>query len=271
VAPGSYGGVAPAPGGANRTPLYIAVAVVVVAAVVGLVVVLAQGSDDDPGPGPATTSTAPGPGDTTTPATTAGGGLPGETIGAIGDLEVADSGFSTYRGFSGAAGSYGVVITNTGKETVTNFTVKVAIYDEDDTVIGSHPQTVAKLAPGQKLGMGSSISDDLSGGIGKLKVTFDEGFGSAVPEGTFTVSDVAMKTTDYGTDVSFKVASSYRQDLENLSSFAVFRDAGGQIVGGANGSVALVPAGGRANGTVTAIDTVPAAESADVYVDKGYF
>jgi len=255
-------------GGSNRTALYVAVAVVALAAVVGLVVVLAsRGDDGGPSTSGTTTSTTSGE-----PATTAGsGGEPGKTTGAVSGLKVAESGFSTYRGYSGTAGSYGVVITNTGREPVTNFTVKIAIYDKNDTVIGSHPQTVAKLAPGQKLGIGNPVTDDLSGGIGKLTVSFEEGFGTAVPEGAFTVSDVAMKTTDFGNNVSFKVASSYKEDLENIASFAIFRDAGGKIVGGANGFVALVPAGGRANGTVDAFDVIPTATRADVYVDKGFF
>jgi hypothetical protein len=258
-------GVAPGGGGSTPTALYVAVAVVVLAAVVGLVVVLASRSGGGGSPTSATTTNT-----SARPATTAGRD-PGETTGAISGVKVAESGFSTYQGFSGTAGSYGVVITNTGREPVTNFTVKIAIYDKSDTVIGSHPQTVAKLAPGQELGIGSSITDDLSGGIGKLTVSFEEGFGTAVPEGAFTVSDVAMKTTDFGNDVSFKVASSYREDLENIATFAIFRDAGGKIVGGANGYVALVPAGGRSNGTVSAFDVIPTAKRADVYVDKGFF
>ena len=45
----------------------------------------------------------------------------------------------------------------------------------------------------------------------------------------------------------------------------------GKIIGGTYGLVDMVPAGGRANGTLTSYEPVPGVETAEVWVDQGFF
>ena len=88
----------------------------------------------------------------------------------------------------------------------------MAIYDLNDTVVGTNNHMVAKLAPA-RLGIGYDINDDVSNGISRLDVAFEEGYGDSVPEGAFPVSEVATTTDEYGTETTFTVASSYTVDL----------------------------------------------------------
>jgi hypothetical protein len=82
---------------------------------------------------------------------------------------------------------------------------------------------------------------------------------------------VSTSTDEYGTDTTFTVASSYGVDLESPYAYAIYRDASGAIIGGTYGFVDMVPAGGRASGTVSSYEPVPNVASAEVYVDQGFF
>jgi hypothetical protein len=270
---GPYGG--PAPQSPNRTPLFIGLGVVVAIAVIGLIVAL-SGGDDEPsetGNRPQVTVTEP---EVTTldPTETTDGGSSGTASSGTTEIEglaMVDNGFSVAEDDSIVEGSYGIIIENQGDELVTNFSVEVAIYDLNDTVVGTNSHMVAKLAPGERLGIGYDISDDVSNGIDRLEVGFEEGYGDSVPEGAFSVSDVATTTDEYGTETTFVVASSYTVDLDSPYAYVIYRDAAGKIIGGTYGIVDMVPAGGRANGTLTSYDPVPNVATAEVWVDQGYF
>jgi hypothetical protein len=278
-APGPYGaspyggvpGQAPSP---NRTPLFIGLGVVVAIAVIGLIVALSAGGDDDETASPPDTSIEAPEVTTVEPTeTTEGGSVGGATEGTntVEGLAMVDSGWSVAADDSIIEGSYGIIIENQGDELVTNFNVEVAIYDMNDTVVGTNNHMVAKLAPGERLGIGYDISDDVSNGISRLEVGFEEGYGDSVPEGAFTVSEVATTTDEYGTTTTFTVASSYTVDLDSPYAYVIYRDEAGKIIGGTYGLVDMVPAGGRANGELTSYEPVPNVATAEVWVDQGYF
>ncbi len=268
--PSPYGGMPPGaqpPGTQNKTPLYVAIGVVVAAALVGLIVVLA-GGDDEPSASTTTTEQTPDtPDDTTassvTTDTTAdpGGGGGGST--AVDGLEASESGFSNT--------GYGVLITNTSDEDRVNFTVEVAIYDTNDTVVGSDSHSVGRLNAGDTLGIGYDITDEVPNGVGRLDVSFEEGFSAEAPAGTFTVSEVATTSDEYSTETTFTVESTYEVDLESTYAYAIYRNAAGDIIGGTYGFVDLIPAGGRATGSVRSYEPVDGVETTEIYVDQGYF
>jgi hypothetical protein len=249
---------------------------VVAIAVIGLIVALSSGGDDgdDEASSPPTTSEAPTTTATDSPETTTDSGSVGsasEGTTEITGLAMVDSGWSVAENDDIVEGSYGIIIENQGDQLVTNFSVEVAIYDLNDTVLGTNSHQVAKLAPGERLGIGYDINDDITDGISRLEVAFEEGFGDSVPEGAFTVSEVSTTTDEYGTATTFVVASSYTQDLESPYAYVIYRDAAGAIIGGTYGFVDMVPAGGRATGEVTSYEPVPNVATAEVWVDQGYF
>jgi hypothetical protein len=259
----------------NRAPVIVAAGLLLTAAAIG-VIVARFGGDDGNATDPSPASDAPPavsePGDGTTTSdasdetysTTAG------TAAPIDGLAVVDSGFSTYEGFDGPAGSYGLIVENTSDQPITHFTVQVVVYDTDDTVVGSNDHTVAVVNPGARLGLGAEISDPLPNGIGRLDVRTERAEGDPVPRGAFTVADVSTSSDEFGVYTTFVVSSSYDVEFELSHAYAVYRDAEGQIVGGANGLIDLIPRQGRANGEVTAFEVVPNVARAEVYVDPGF-
>jgi hypothetical protein len=282
-APDGPGGVPPTPPSGpasrelNRTPVIVAVGLLLTAVAVGVIVARLGGDDGgaaDPSPG---TGAPPGgsePDDGRTTTTDAPDGTTTTTAGpaeAVDGLEVVDSGFSTYEGFDGPAGSYGLILENTSDQPITYFAVQVVVYDTNDTVVASYDHDVAVVNPGARLGLGAEVSDPLPNGIGRLDIRTEEGGGDPVPQGAFTVADVATSSDEFGVYTTFIVSSSYDVEFELSYAYAVYRDAAGQIIGGANGLIDLIPPGGRATGEVTAFAVVPNVARAEVYVDPGFF
>jgi hypothetical protein len=280
---GPYGVPPQGSGAANRTPLFVALGVVAAAVLVGLIIVLSGGGDDDPETeetrstestsGQSTTTTGGGGGSTTTTAAPGGGGGGGGGTSGVESVEVVDSGFSMTRDFADdLIASYGFVLENTGTEDQTDLQVSVALYDADDTVVGSGTHTIAILRAGESIGMGDTPLDALSADVATMEVQVGEsGFpATSVPDGTFSVSGISVSSDEYGTEAAFTVESTYSEQVDSPYVYAVFRDAGGAIVGGGFSFLDFVPANGRVAGTVTSYTTLPDASTVEVYVDQGY-
>lgn len=271
--PGAPGGYPPGPGG-NRTPMFVAIGALAAVALIGLILVVSNGSGDDDDAHqrePVSTATTPTAESTTAPdgtTDTTGGGGTVDGSADVSQLALVESGFTA----SEDGGSYGIIIQNNGTEMVTNFHVQVAVYDADDTVVRTDRHLVAKLGPAQKLGIGYDLlSDDVANGVDHLDVQFEDGFGDSVPDGTFEISEVATTTDQYGTETTFVVTSTYGIDVDGPYAYVIYRNSAGEIIGGTYGFVDMVPAGGRAAGTLTSFDPVDGIATSEVYVDAGVF
>jgi hypothetical protein len=263
----------PAPRRVNRAPVIVAAGLLLTAVAIGIIV--ARFGDDDGDAEPSPTTDAPPAvsepdGGTTGPResnrTTSSTAL---TVPVQG-LAVVDSGFSTYEGFDGPAGSYGLILENRSDRPINHLAVRVDVYDETDARVGSYDHAVAVVNPGARLGLGAEISDPLPRGIGRLDIRTEGRVGEPVPGGAFTVADVSTSSDEFGVYTTFVVSSSYAVEFELTPAYAVYRDAAGRIVGGASGVVDLIPPRGRANGEVTAFAVVPNVARAEVYVDPGF-
>jgi hypothetical protein len=261
----------------NRTPVIVAAGLLLTAVVVGVIVARSGGDDGqaaDPSPGTGAPPPVSEPDDGTTGTNDAPDATTTTTTGPrepVAGLEVVDSGFSSYAGFDGPAGSYGLILENKGDQPATNFAVRVVVYDTNDAVVGSYLHDVVVVNPGARLGLGAEVSDPLPNGIGRLDVRTEEGRGDPVPQGTFTVANVSTSSDEFGVYTTFVVSSSYDVEFERSRAYAVYRDAAGKIIGGATGLIDLIPPRGRAMGEVTAFAVVPNVARADVYVDPGLF
>jgi len=252
--------------------MFVALGALAAVALVGLIVAVSGGGgDDDDAHGNEPVSTTATTAVTTTPPdntsdTTGGSTVDGSADTA--DLALVDSGFTA----SGDGGSYGIIIKNNGTEMVTNFHVEVAVYDPNDTVVRTDRHLVAKLGPGEQLGIGYDLlAEDVANGVDHLDVQFEDGFGDSVPDGTFEVSEVATTTDDYSTETTFVVTSTYGIDVDGPYAYVIYRNSAGEIIGGTYGFVDMVPAGGRASGTLTSFEPVDGVATSEVYVDAGVF
>jgi hypothetical protein len=263
----------PAPRKANRAPVIVAVGLLLTAVAIGIIV--ARFGDDDGDAEPSPTTDAPPavsePDDGTT-ATREANGTTSSTARTVPveGLAVVDSGFSTYEGFDGPAGSYGLILENRSDRPINHLAVQVVVHDENDTVVGRYDHAVATVNPGGRLGLGAEISDPLPNGIGRLDIRTEGREGAPVPGGAFTVADVSTSSDEFGVYTTFVVSSSYAVEFELTPAYAVYRNAAGRIVGGASGLVDRIPPRGRANGEVTAFAVVPNVARAEVYVDPGF-
>jgi len=257
----------------NRAPAIVAAGLLLTAVAIGVIVARFGDDDGDADPSPGTD--APPAVSEPDGGTTATGGSNGTTTTTartvpVEGLAVVDSGFSTYEGFDGPAGSYGLILENRSDRPVNHLAVQVVVYDRNDTVVGSYDHAVAVVSPGARLGLGAEISDPLPNGIGRLDIRTEGRGGEPVPRGAFTVADVSTSSDEFGVYTTFVVSSSYAVEFELTPAYAVYRDAAGRIVGGASGLIDLIPPRGRANGEVTAFAVVPNVVRAEVYVDPGF-
>jgi hypothetical protein len=263
----------PAPRKVNRVPVIVAAGLVLTAVAIGVIVARfgEDGGDAEPSP---TTDAPPAVSerDDGTTATRESSGTTGSTARTVPvqGLAVVDSGFSTYEGFDGAAGSYGLILENRSDRPINHLAVQVVVYDRNDTAVGTYEHAVATVNPGGRLGLGAEISDPLPNGIGRLDIRTEGREGEPVPGGTFTVAHVSTSSDEFGVYTTFVVSSSYAVEFELTPAYAVYRDVAGRIVGGASGLVDLIPPRGRANGEVTAFAVVPNVARAEVYVDPGF-
>jgi hypothetical protein len=261
--------------------LFVALGALAAVVLVGLILVISSSGGDDEEPHRnqpvPTVPTTPTTDEATTeapPETSSDPGTDGPTVEGttdVADLALVESGFSVSES-EGGGGSYGIVIVNNGTETVTNFEVQVAVYDPSETVVTTDRHIVAKLGAGEKLGIGYDVlSDDAANGIGRLDVEFEEGLGDSVPEGSFSVSEVSTSTDEFSTETTFVVTSTYAIDIDSPYGYVIYRNGAGAIIGGTYGFVEMVPANGRASGTLTSFDPVDGIATSEVYVDAGFF
>lgn len=283
AAPSPYAGMPPGaqpPGTQNKTPIYVAIGVVVAAALVGLIVVLTSGGDDDDTTGP--TTTEEGPGTTETPGTT--GDTTGTTEGpdepsGDAEVEVVESGFSNFMGGydrDEPTAAYGFIIENVSDQTATDIRINVSAYDANGTALASDSHTVYVLRPGEKMGLGDEFfGEDLAGEIADLQVQVGEpsdyGMDDVPDEGTLTAEGITTTADDYGLSTTFTVTSTYDQQIDSPYAYAIYRDAGGKIIGGSTGYLDFVPANGSSAGEISSWEAIPNVASTEVYIDPGWF
>ena len=269
-----------APGGQNRTPLFIAIGVVAAAAVVGLIMLLSGGDDEpDPAVSPTTEETSGGGSDTTADP---GGNPPpsGEDVQAGGtEIELVESGFSNFMsGFDNDERSvaYGFIIENAGDETATDISISISAYDAAGTALASDSVTIYVLRPGEKMGVGDEFfGTTFATEVDRIDVQVSEpdNFGrSEVPdEGTLTAEGINTAVSDYTMTTTFTAKSTYAQQIDSPYAYAIYRNDAGEIVGGSYGFLDFIPADGSTAAEITSWEAIPNVASTEVYLDPGWF
>jgi hypothetical protein len=270
-----------APGGQNRTPLFIAIGVVAAAAIVGLIVLLSGSDDDDPEPtvSPTTEETTGGSSDTTADP---GGNPPpsGDDVQAGStEIEVVESGFSNFMGgFDDDERSvaYGFIIENKGDETASDISISISAYDTAGTALASDSVTIYVLRPGEKMGVGDEFfGTTFTTEVDRIDVQVSEpdNFGqSEVPdEGALTAEGINTAVSDYNMTTTFTAKSTYAQQIDSPYAYAIYRNDAGEIVGGSYGFLDFIPANGSTAAEITSWEAIPNVASTEVYLDPGWF
>jgi hypothetical protein len=277
-------------GGIPATVALLGVLVVVVLMVaVGVVV---AGDDDGGGSGGerATGSESP----TTTgrgPVTTTDRGEePGSSSGEVeppsydeeesppsngGDV-VADADRQGFRQYEtdyddGPLVSYGVILENTADSVARHLELRISFLDDAGTVVGTDDAYVTAIPPGESLGIGGEMVE-VTGEAAEMQVTADVTQWAAPDDyGTITVDNIEVNESEYDTSVVFDAESTYPYDLMSTEVYAIFHDADGAIVGGAQDFGLFLRSGSSSSGQISLFDTVPDVDldATEVYVDPG--
>jgi hypothetical protein len=280
--PGPYGAYPPGPppgGGQNRTPLFIALGVVAVVALlgVGLAVASSGGDDDDPTPTSQASTTTP-PDDTSSPTSppetdgtddTSGGGAGTE------DIEVVEKGFTNFdpEYEDGNHVSYGYVLENTGDDPVANLEITVTLLDSEGTVVSSDTDNVYLIQPGQKMGLGDEPYENIAE-VAEIDVQASvPSYASDAEElGEITTEGIATSDESSQWKTTFTAKSTYEVQIDSPYAYVIYRNTGGDIVGGSYGFMNVLRAGGSTSGEVTSYEPIPGVDPAktEVYVDPAY-
>jgi hypothetical protein len=276
--PSPYG-IPPTPsagGGDNRTPLFVALGVLGAAALVGLVLVLGNGDDGGQDPSTSTSTSVETTDSTEAPPDT---DSPDDTSAppADGEITVDESDFSiSFDQLSEAdALAYGFLATNTTDQVAIGPTASIAFVDAAGTVVGSHTQTIGVLLPGQTMGLGDS-GVEFNGDVEEMEVTMSEPTSWESPDEYGELTATGLSTTintDWGTPITtFTAESTYEQQIDYPSVYAVYRNSSGDIVGGASTTMTFAQPSGNTAGEVESFYTIDDVDvdRTEVYIDPGY-
>jgi hypothetical protein len=278
--PSPYGMPPPGPppgGGDNRTPLFVALGVLGAAAFVGLLLVVMSNDDDGGGPSPSSSTTI----DTTE---TTGGTEPPDTEPsgpqgppADGELAINEQNFTvSFDQLSDQDTlSYGFIVENTTDQVAVGVNAAIAFKDEAGTVIGSDEELVNVIRPGATFGIGDS-GIEVDGDAVDMEVTISEptSWESADSYGEITVSGINTTIDDYGAPTTaFTAESTYEEQLDSPYAYVIYRNASGDIVGGAWSTMQFLQPNGSTTGEVSALYTIEDIDDTktEVFVDAGFF
>lgn len=275
--PSPYAGmppVAPAAGQQNKTPLFVAIGVVVTIALVALIVML-TGDDDTASPDDPPTT------DPRVPTTPTDDTIdePDDPPSGNATVEVVDSGFSNFMGGfdqDERSASYGFIIENTGDTLATDIQVSVSAYDAAGTAVASASHTVYVLRPGEQMGIGdeffgTTLTTDIDSVDVQVGEPSDFGIDDVPAEGALTAEGITTRADDYNLTTTFTAKSTYAQQIDSPSAYAIYRDADGNIVGGSVGWLDFLPANGSTAGEVRSYDVIPNVATTEIYLDPGWF
>jgi hypothetical protein len=279
--PGPYGAYPPGPpptGGQNRTPLFIALGVVAAVALLGVGLVVASGGDDDDTPPATQAATTTPPDDTSSPTSPPETDGPDDTSGSgegAENIDVVEKGFTNFdpEYEDGNHVSYGYVLENTGDDPVSNLEITVTLLDSEGTVVSSDTDNVYLIQPGQKMGLGDEPYENIAE-VAEIDVqasvpsyaTDAEELGEITTEGISTSDESSQwKTT-------FTAKSTYEVQIDSPYAYVIYRNTGGDIVGGSYGFMNVLRSGGSTSGEVTSYEPIPGVDPSktEVYVDPAY-
>jgi hypothetical protein len=165
--------------------------------------------------------------------------------------------------------TYGLVVQNTGDETVHRVSVDVDVLDPSGVSAGrAVPHLVYRLEPGQEIGLGyqSVVQGTPEGATLSVQVDVPPD-PIEWPDGEMTVSDVVTTVEGSARTTTFTLTSSYEYPRSSVEVFAVYRNAEGQIIGGESDLVENIDAGGTVTHTIPSEYVNPAITEALVFVN----
>jgi hypothetical protein len=184
---------------------------------------------------------------------------PPSSIPAASDITVGDTWFLD-DGFGGV--SWGATFESTAAGPLEYVPVQAEFFDADGAKIGTTETTLALVLPGPAAT--AEYAYDLDGTPASIEVTIGDGDVSEFDaSGALTVSGGASDATTGA--YTGQITSTYATDLDDVTTVAVWRDAGGAVSAIAGDYVRLVQANGVTWFSI-AVPSGTAGDPAEVYV-----
>jgi hypothetical protein len=163
--------------------------------------------------------------------------------------------------------SYGVVVQNPSDDIATRVSLNVAFYNDAGVVVKADSPSIDVILPGQTAAYGETLQ---AAGATRMEVQALVGSWqtATTTTGAFTASGVSTTPRPYlGVQTNATLSSTFAKDLKQVVAVAIYRDAGGAIVGGDRTFVDFVPAGGQAAVEITSFSDLPAPAATEVYAE----
>ncbi len=160
-----------------------------------------------------------------------------------------------------------MIVQNPSDDIASSVSLNVAFYNDAGVVVKADNPTIDVILPGQTAAYGESVQ---VAGATRMEVQALVGRWetATTTTGAFTASGVSTTPRDYlGLQTNATLSSTFAKDLKSVVAVAIFRDAGGAIVGGDRTFVDFVPAGGSAAVEITSFSDLPAPAGTEVYAE----
>jgi hypothetical protein len=193
-----------------------------------------------------------------------------------GPVQVVAAGLCSYDDGLGRV-TYGLVVENTGPETVHEVLLDVDVNDSTGANAGrAVPHFLFELRPGEEIGIGySSLVEGASVGSAPesrtlaVRVEIPEVLNNIVgwADANVTVSDVSTSVERDARTTTFSLSSTYDFPLDGVEVYVVYRNDEGAVLGGEADLVPRMEAHGTVAHTITSDYVNPGVTQAQVFVN----
>jgi hypothetical protein len=162
---------------------------------------------------------------------------------------------------------YAAVFANPDMANFVDAQVRFVFKDAAGTVLASEEDFLTAVFPGGEAALSGQLMD--VEGVAAMEVQVLPGVSESAHEGVqgFVVDQINSVEDEWGgITTTARVTSPFTKDLTDLTVNAVYRNANGDIIGGAWTFLSFVPAQGSTGLEVTGTDLAEAPASTDVYV-----
>lgn len=195
-------------------------------------------------------------GGTTAPAASVGGDAttPSAGSGSGSQLKVLDSGFSQYSAYGDHGINYAVLVKNTNPDSsFDQADVTVSFENAQGVSVASDEEYLNSIPAGQVSALVADATDvPAHAKVSKMVIEIGDPYNwQKLPPGEITGKVVSVHASNsYGTyevKTTALFTSTFGQQLKDVDASVVYRDASGQIIGGYQDYLNVIPPHGKAN------------------------
>jgi hypothetical protein len=158
-------------------------------------------------------------------------------------LRLIGQGFGQLEGLLAAA----FVVNNPNPDKVVRESrYQVAAYDAGGVVLKAADGVIAAIGPGQQIGVVQNMELPDGVQVARIEVLLRPGLYAGSPPFPLLPAENLALLTDGGTRITAIVRDPLEVAAENVPVVGIVYDASGRIIGGGNGLIPFIPAGGQA-------------------------